>query len=198
MSGIGTDHSAVSKIQNSKPHRHKHLGLAVPAGVVVDIGEDLGRGTALLGPVVDENLGRHHEQRSRQTFVRYVRNDQGQMIVVNQEKVVKVAADRPGRIHAGIKFKFRMIGKGGERVRQHGDLQVFRHVHFRSDALTLGRDVRKILHIVHDAPLHGLNLPVEIPDLVVWIEHHHPCRISLRLLPVLSAGGSQDGAWPAC
>ena len=50
--------------------------------------------------------GDHHKQGCRNAFSGYIRNDQPQMIVVDQKEVIEISADFLGRCHGCKNVKF--------------------------------------------------------------------------------------------
>ena len=57
------------------------------------------------------------------------------MVFVDQEKVVKIAADFPRRVHRGEDIEFRAVGESREGAREHARLDAGRHVQLGVDAL---------------------------------------------------------------
>lgn len=113
--------------------------VVVFAQLIVDLFQrHLGRDTGLDG-VFQKRLGDHHEHRRGHALAGYVRHHQRQVVVVDQEEVVKVAADLLGRAHGGKDVKLLPAREGREDARQHRRLNVLGHVQLRADALALGR-----------------------------------------------------------
>ena len=80
--------------------------------------------TALTGPVPKQVFGRHHEQCRGGPFVGNIRDQDRQMVIIDQKIVIKISPDFTGRIHRGMQFKFIPIGKRRKIMGQHGLLNV--------------------------------------------------------------------------
>ena len=111
--------------------------------------QDACRGHAHHGHALQDDLACHHEQRRRNALAGYVRNDHAQVVVVDEEVVVEVAAHLLGRGHAGINLKLRPIREGRENVGQHRRLDVRRQRQLRADSFLFRRDLHHLGHVFH-------------------------------------------------
>ena len=97
--------------QDPKPYRHKHAGLIVLDDHLICLLKDCLWGSPHDRKIVDHNLGDHHKQGSRNAFIRNIGNDQPQVIMVDQEKVVEIAADCLCRGHGAVNGKAFILRK---------------------------------------------------------------------------------------
>ena len=167
MSGIGAGQKSRIQVQNPQPHGHKHLGLVVFADLGVHRVQDLTGAAPLLRPIVDEDFCRHHKQRRRNPLVRDIRDQDGQMAVIDQEEVIEVSSHLFGRCHAGIEVEVFPVGKCGENMRQHGFLDLGCRAQFRADTLLLGGNPGEVVGIVHNTVFHGLDLTIQVADFII-------------------------------
>ncbi len=166
MPRVGAGQPARGQFQYAKPHRHEHLRSVVLAQLGIGRGQDLRRGAAQARPVIDDVLGRHHEQRRGHALVGHVRDDQDQVVVIHHEEIVEITADLLGRFHAGIEVEFRAIREGRELPGQRGALNSRSRVQLCFDALALRGDPGQLVGAVHNARLHRLYLMIQVADFV--------------------------------
>ena len=167
VSGVGAGQKSGIQIQNAQPHRDEHLGLVVFADLGIYRVQDFTRASALLRPIVDEDFGRHHEQRRGNALIRDIRDQKSQMAVVDQEEVIEISAHFFGRRHAGIEVEVLSFGEGRENMRQHGFLDLGRRTKLCADTLFLGGYPGQMVCVVHNAALHGLDLMVQVADFII-------------------------------
>ena len=74
------------------------------------------------------------------------------MVLVDEEKVVKVAADLPRGVHRGVDVEVRTLGEGREDTRQHRGLDARGHGQLGADAFFFGGDGL----VLADVILHAL------------------------------------------
>ena len=115
VTGIGSRQFSGGDLQDAQPDRHKHLlGISI-ADLRIDGLQYFGGALFIFRThcrMPDQGHGDHHKQRCRNTFSGDIRNDQAQVVVVDQEKVVKVAADFLGGLHGCEEIKFLPVRKG--------------------------------------------------------------------------------------
>ena len=148
MPRVGRGQLSGRDFKNPEPHGDEHLGFVVFAQLVIDLFQHLLGREAGLGGIFQQGLGNHHEQGCRHPLPGYVGNHQGEVIIVHQEKVIKVAAHLLGRGHGRINFKLLPTGKSRENTGQHGGLDLGGHVQLRGNALLIRGDRRQVCHVV--------------------------------------------------
>ena len=92
---------------------------------------------------MDQDHGRHHKQGCRNTLAADIRNDHGQMIIINQEEIIKISAHFPGGQHRRVNIELRTVRKCGKLAWQHIVLDAGRHL----DILLLQCHLPSLLHI---------------------------------------------------
>ena len=88
------------------------------------------------------------------------------MVLVHQEKVVKVASHFLGRGHGGVQVKLLPLRKGREDPGQHIRLYLGGHVQLRSDTLLFRSDGGEVFHIPYNVRFHFANSPGQHSDFV--------------------------------
>ena len=166
VAGVGCRQHAGLQIEHAQPHCDEHLLAVVAADLGVDRLEDLVRAAAGHGAGLQQDLRGHHEQRRGDALAGYVGHDKAEMILVDQEKVVKVAADLLGRIHAGVDVQLRPLGEGRKDVRQHVGLDAVGERQLDVHALLFGRDGGKVLFVFGQIPLHIRHHEAQVFHLV--------------------------------
>ena len=120
MACIGCCQYTCGKFEDTHPYCHKHLFPVVGANGSIGIFQGLRRRFAQLRSVCQDDLGDCHKHGRGNAFSGHIRNDQAQVVVIDEEKS-ETPANLFGRIHAGINIKFFRSGKGG-RSWKHGFL----------------------------------------------------------------------------
>ena len=152
---VGGGQPAGGQFEDTHPHRDEHLRFVVGTDRIISPFQDLRRRIAHHRHALQDDLARHHEQRSGYTLAGHIRDHHAQVIVVDQEVVVEVAAHLLGRIHAGVDVKFPAHREGREDVRQHGRLDVCRQRQLRADPGGLRLLLLVLLNqILHDHAGH--------------------------------------------
>ena len=72
--------------------------------------------------MMDQGGRQHHEKGSGNALAGYVADDQAQVILINQEEVIQVAADLPGRGHGGIEIELMSVRERRENLGQEAGL----------------------------------------------------------------------------
>ena len=183
VSRAGGGEDAGTHFEDAEPGGDEHVvGVALAHGPV-DVLEDLARGAAVLCPVLEDDLGDHHEQGGRDPFPGDVRHDECQMVIVDEEEVVEVAADFLGRVHGGIQVEFVPFREGREVARQDASLDGVRDVQLTGQALPLGGERLQVVHIVQDGVLHLVDVHGEQFDLVLARRAGGERGLGERVLP---------------
>ena len=157
MPGVGGEAPARGDLDHRKPYGDEELRLVALAQLLIDVFQYLRGALAELGAVFDQGLRDHHEQRRGHALAGNVRHHKAQVIVVHQEKVVKIAADLLGRGHGGVEVKLRPLREGREDPRQHIRLDLGGDVQLRADALLFGGNGGQVRDVAVDIPLHLLH-----------------------------------------
>ena len=88
------------------------------------------------------------------------------MVVVNEEEVIKVAADLSCGVHAGVDIKLRPIRKRRKCIRQHGGLNPGCQGKLGTDSLFFRRDFRQVFYVRLDLLFHVIDGTGESADLI--------------------------------
>ena len=113
---------AGADLQNSDPDGNEHVHLIVAAEGFIGFCKDIGRSLPQHGAALHDDFGNHHKQRGGNALATDIGNHQAKMILIDQEKVVKVSAYLPGGIHGCVNVKLRPLGEWREFMRQHASL----------------------------------------------------------------------------
>ena len=97
--------------------------------------------------IFDQRLGYHHKQCRRDAFAGHIRDHDPEMILIDQEEVIKVSAYLFCRLHCCVNIKFTAFRKRREDLRQHIRLNLGRHIKLCTDPLLLCRDLCDVLDI---------------------------------------------------
>ena len=175
MPRIGGDAFSGGDLQNRQPHGHKQLRLVALEQLLIDIGQSHRRRFTALNTVAQQNARDHHEQRRRHTLSGHIRHHQADVIVVEQEEIVEIAADLLRRIHGGVNIKFIAVREGREQMRQLAGLNGLRHAKLGTDPLLLRRHLADLLHIPHRLfrqRCEGLRQHLDLVAGPVSVLHH--------------------------
>ena len=124
MSCICIFKESAFQVQDTYPRSYEQSCVITVAKQSVDCGEHLPRFLTHLGVVLYQCLCNNHEQSRRHSFTRDIRHNEGQMLFIRHEEIVKVAANLLGRSHRGIYIKLVVIRKGRENTWQHMCLNI--------------------------------------------------------------------------
>ena len=167
MPGVGSLELSRRELKNTEPYCNEKVRLVVLADAVIDAFQNIGGGGVFQkGKIVDQDLGGHHKESSRNTFAGDIGHDEAEMVVVDQEEVIEVSADLLRRIHGCEDLKFLTVRESGEDTGNHSLLDLACHIEFCMNTLLLDRDVGKILHIILHISFHIGQKETEIFDLV--------------------------------
>src|SRR5690348_14901230 len=92
---------AGANVQYGAKKSHEHAGLIITADLCIEPGEDFARSDAGGGGGSEQSLGHGHEERSGNSLAGNIADGEAQVIVVEKEKIVKIAADFLGRHKGG-------------------------------------------------------------------------------------------------
>ena len=70
------------------------------------------------------------------------------MIFVDQEEIIEISADLPGRTHGGINIEFPSVRERREDTRKHTVLNPVRHMKLCTDALLFPCDLSYICYVL--------------------------------------------------
>ena len=143
---VGGHAPAGPDVDHGGPGGHEQAHLVALAKLVVHVGQGFAGRLPVLQVRFDQHPGDHHEQCRRNALAGYVSHHQADVVAVNQEEVVEVAADLLGGGHAGEYIEFRPRREGGVQLGQLAGLDGRRHAELRADALLFRGD---LLHLVH-------------------------------------------------
>ena len=154
VSGVGGNEFSGGDGENAEPDGDEHFHGVVLTEPLIDEFQNFRGGPAGERAVLDECFRNDHEERRGNTFSGNICHDEGEMVVIDQVEVVEVAADLPGRLHAGEEIEFSAFREGRENRGEHGGLDAVRDVKLRGDAFPVCRDTDEILPGGFDALLH--------------------------------------------
>ena len=118
----GEAQGPAAKVQHPQQYRDKHAGVITLRLFVVDLVKNSGRGQ-LRGRVgLDQCLGNCHEQGRGHPLAGHIADTEAQVILIDQEHVVEVAAHLLRRMQCGMYLEAMFIGKYGKRQGQHAHL----------------------------------------------------------------------------
>ena len=163
---VGGRQDAGRHFEDAEPGGDEHVLVVAFTQLLVDVGEDFGRRAAQLGAVLDHDLGRHHEEGGRGAFAGNVRNDEAEVVVVDEEEVIEVAADFLGGGHMGVKAELVPFRERREGVRDDPLLDAARDIQFAFHPVFLGRDRLQVLGVIHDGEFHLVDVHRQQFDLV--------------------------------
>ena len=169
MSCIGCDSLPGGKVQDSQPDRDEKLGFVSFAKLFVDVLQDFRRTVSHHRTVLDQCLCDDHKQSRRDSFARNIGHHQSQMIIVDQEEIIKVASDLFRRDHRSKNIELFPIRESREDPREHVRLDLCRYIQLRPDPFFLSRDRCKIVQRIDDTALHGLDIVAKLGDLIIAI-----------------------------
>ena len=137
MAGIGGGEDAGGDFQDAEPDGDEHLLRIAGADLLIDLGQDFTGVQLMLGDVMNEGGGLHHEEGSRDALAGNIADDDTEMVIINEEEVIEVAADLPGGIHGGIDAELVPVREGMGRIGQEAGLDPGGEGELRGDALLL-------------------------------------------------------------
>ena len=133
VAGVGGPDDACADFEDADPDSDEHFQLVVPADGVVGLFQDLGGGDAQHGVVLEDHLGDHHEEGGGDALAGDVRDAEAEVVVVDQEEIVKIPSDLPGGVHGGVNIKFTAVREGREFAGQHAVLDAGGHLQLGAD-----------------------------------------------------------------
>ena len=156
MTCVGGNALSCGNGKDADPYGHEQHGVIPLAELLVHLAQDIGRIVSHHGLVLDQRLGDHHEQGRGHSFAGYIRNDHAQMVLIDQEEIIKITADLPGRMHERVKVKFTPVRKRGENPGQHIRLDLGGNIELSADLFLFGRNTEQIGHIAARIVEHGI------------------------------------------
>ena len=101
MSGITETQASGFQVEYADDEGNEHIGLVVFGDRTVHLAHNLGRRGGLLGEGAEQAACNGHEEWGRNTFARYVTDDEVKPVIVDKE-IVEVAAYFFGRMQYGM------------------------------------------------------------------------------------------------
>ena len=191
VAGVGRRDPARRNIQDPQPDRDEHLLLVVGADRRIGACENIGKRFARHNIVGQDDPGGHHKEGGRDPLAGDIRDHQAEVVLVDQEEVIKVSADLLGRMHGGKNIKGIVFRKGRELAGQHVRLDPGRQRELRPDPLPLRRDLCDAVDIVLDLLLHPVDGVRQVADLVLVAYGFRELVLRLHIL------GREPGGLPA-
>ena len=189
---VGRNQLACGYLQDAQPYGDEHALLVVGADGFVGLLQDLRRALAQHGAALQDDLGYHHEQGRRDALAGHVGHDQSEMVLIDKEEVVEVAAHLLGGVHGGVELEFGPVGEGREGVGHEGRLDAGGQSELRADALPLRRDPGDVPDVGLDLLLHMVDGGGQLPDLILVADHFAELLRVGRALPGEAGGFLSD------
>ena len=145
MPRTGSRELSGGKLTYTHPGGNEHVCLIVRAYGFICLREYGGRALSEHSAALQDDLRYHHEQRCRNAFPGYIRHDQAEVIIINEEEIIEVTANLSGRIHAGKNVKFLPARKRREYMGHHGELDPCCKIQLGAYTLLFGSDLCKII-----------------------------------------------------
>ena len=147
--------------------------------------------------VFDQRLGNHHKQCGGDSLAGDIRDDQRQMIIINQEEIVEIAADFLGRIHGCKEFKLLPIREGRKYTGQRIELDSAGQVQFCPDAFFFRGGPFDSLLVLCQVLLHTGHNPGQVFQFISCLNSDGRKVIrsgdAVLLIPDICRGGFRNG-----
>ena len=169
VAGVGGHALAGGELDDGQPDGDEHFSFVALHELAVDILQGPAGGIAALEAVADENLGDHHEEGGGDALAGDVGHDQGDVVVVDQEEIIEVAADLLGGGHGGVDVEFMPVGVGREEMGQGGGLDGGGHAQLGVDPLLFRRDGLDFVQVLDSLGRQGGEALGQDLDLVVGL-----------------------------
>ena len=112
-------------VNNSCKHCDKEALFIVFADFSVNCFYHFFRWHYRLSNIINQRFCCHHKQSCRNAFAGNIRNKEHKVVIINEIKIIKIAADFFCRLHSCINVKFFSVGKGRKNIRKTWCLNFF-------------------------------------------------------------------------
>ena len=140
--------------------------------------ENLCRRKSVQGKSAHQRLRRRHEQRGRNSFAGNISDRKEKTVLINEYKVIQIAADLFCRFHHGIDINVGPPRKRGKPARQHGRLNLRGGFKVGFDPLFLTRRVVQIPDIIFKIVRHAVEGIGKFFDFITGFQFQLPVQIS--------------------
>ena len=190
------------RVENAQEQGDEHAAGVVLADLVIDPGDDTGGGVVIRGSRLDHGLGHGHEQGGGDPLAGDVSHADAQFITFDKEVVVEIPADLAGRLQQAVNVKLVPVGKSGEGIRHHTQLDIAADIELLLHAFLLPVDHSvgglQLVHIMLQGELRldpGLQQGRvdRLQDIV-----RGPQVEALRLVGSLTLGGEKNDRYVPC
>ena len=185
MSAINISKMTILNIQNTDKYRHKHGGIIITAKLLIGAFYGCCQIILIFFPqyaVFQHRLGFCHKKCRRYTFAGYIGNRNDQMPLIEQIKIIEVAAHIHSRIHCGINGKFLSLWKSRENIGQHIFLYPRCHFQFCTGMFLFCRSIGKIFHILFECQRHIVKAQCQMFHFVTGMYFQFFIKIACRNL----------------
>ncbi|MBE6470413.1 MAG: hypothetical protein E7000_01720 [Coriobacteriaceae bacterium] len=194
VAGIGIDERSSGNLEHAEPCGREHVVIVLFREVDVCLVQHVIGAQSRKRFHLDDGLRQHHEQRGGNALTRDIRHDEREVIVVDEEEIVEVAADFLCGFHRRKQVEFiaprNRGGDIGQRVRLdvgshvevglHGCDRVFQHPDRFVDVVGKRRELGGFAHVndhiqvaVRDLAQTAVDLPDAAHDDALDDEVHH-------------------------
>ena len=135
MAGVGVGQNACLGIENTEPHRHKHVRFIVFRKSGVGFRKNVRWSIAGRCDGADGGFGGHHEHGGGNALSRDIRDEKRDVVVVEKEEIIEVAADLLGGFHLGEDVEFQYVRIWRKDAWEGGGLNGFGYLHLLVHAI---------------------------------------------------------------
>ena len=96
--GIGIQQVTGGEVADGQKQGHEHGVVVARAEGVIDPAQDRAAGAVMPGAGLDQGLGHRHQQRRRHPLAGDITDAKGDVVAVEKEEVIEVAADLARRL----------------------------------------------------------------------------------------------------
>ena len=128
MTRISVDEVAGGNLEHADPRSREHVLVVLLRKIRVGALEHASGIEARKRLHLDDGFRLHHEQCRRYALARYVGHNERQMIVVDHEEVVEIAAHLARRLHGRVQIELVTLRDGRRDVGKRVRLNACRHI----------------------------------------------------------------------
>ena len=154
MPCIHRNQLSARNVQYSQPDCYEHGFFVFFRYQLVYLLQSLFRAETGKDTVLDHDFYHHHKQCCRNSFSGDIRDHDAEMVLIDQEEIIKVAADFFGRLHACVNIKLSSVRERREDTWKHIHLDTAGEFQFRIKALLLRRDFHEFPCFLFQTAIH--------------------------------------------
>ena len=171
MSCIGRGQLPGGNLQNPEPDCDKHFLAVVRTDDLIDGFQHLSRAFSVHDSVFHNDFGNRHKQGAGDAFSGNIGDDKTEVVIVDQEEIVKITAHFLCGIHQRIEIELFPLRERRKHIRKHGCLNTGRKGELCSDLLLFRGNTGQMIDIAGNLILHLVNGPCQLSDLVPVADH---------------------------